>query len=92
MLLRQLFAEGAIDLAGALFDSLPTGHAGDFSWERVDGMLLGLAIGDALGNTSEGMLPAKRREQYGEIRDYVPHWRRKTSPRRPTTPSWPSGR
>ncbi len=49
-----------------------------FDWDRVDGMLLGLAIGDALGNTTEGMLPAKRRELYGEIRDYVPHWRRKT--------------
>ena len=78
-LLRQLFAEGAIDLRrGALFDSVPTDMPASFYWDRVDGMLLGLAIGDALGNTSEGMLPAKRREQYGEIRDYVPHWRRKT--------------
>src|SRR5271165_5580342 len=29
--------------------------------DRVRGMLLGLAIGDALGNTSEGMNPAERR-------------------------------
>ena len=40
-------------------------------------MLLGIAIGDALGNTTEGMRPADRREQYGEIRDYLPHWRSK---------------
>ncbi len=42
--------------------------------DRVRGMLLGLAIGDALGNTSEGMNPAGRRRRYGEIRDYLPNW------------------
>ncbi|GAB4451718.1 MAG: ADP-ribosylglycohydrolase family protein [Anaerolineae bacterium] len=36
-------------------------------------MLLGLAIGDALGITSEGKLPAHRHEMYGEIRDYLPN-------------------
>ena len=36
-------------------------------------MLLGLAIGDALGNTSEGMMPAGRRRRYGEIREYLPN-------------------
>jgi ADP-ribosyl-[dinitrogen reductase] hydrolase len=78
-LLRQLFAEGAVDLQrGALFDSVPPDLPASLDWDRVDGMLLGLAIGDALGNTSEGMLPARRREQYGEVCDYVPHWRRKT--------------
>ncbi len=40
-------------------------------WDRVEGMMLGLAIGDALGNPSESMLPGKRRERFGEIRDYV---------------------
>ena len=37
-------------------------------------MLLGLAIGDALGNTSESLTAAQRAEaQYGEIRDYLPN-------------------
>ena len=36
-------------------------------------MLLGLAIGDALGNTSEGMTPDERRRRYGVIRDYLPN-------------------
>jgi ADP-ribosyl-[dinitrogen reductase] hydrolase len=36
--------------------------------------MLGLAIGDALGNTSEGQLPSVRRERHGEIRDYLPNW------------------
>jgi len=35
-------------------------------------MLLGLAIGDALGNTSEGLSPVERRARWGEIRDYLP--------------------
>jgi ADP-ribosyl-[dinitrogen reductase] hydrolase len=42
-------------------------------WDRVEGMLLGLAIGDALGNTTEGNLPSIRYARYGEIRDYVPN-------------------
>jgi hypothetical protein len=41
--------------------------------DRVRGMLLGLAIGDALGNTSESMLPLQRKLKYGEMRDYLPN-------------------
>ena len=78
-LLDQLFATGTIDLhRGALFDEAPAPMPASCDWDRVDGMLLGLAIGDALGNSTEGMLPARRREAYGEIRDYVPHRRRGT--------------
>ena len=36
-------------------------------------MLLGLAIGDSLGNTTEGLLPDPRGEKYGTIRDYLPN-------------------
>jgi ADP-ribosyl-[dinitrogen reductase] hydrolase len=41
--------------------------------DRIAGMLLGLAIGDALGNTTEGLLPAERRARHGEVRDYLPN-------------------
>jgi ADP-ribosylglycohydrolase len=41
--------------------------------DRIEGMLLGLAIGDALGNTTEGLIPADRRRRFGEIRDYLPN-------------------
>jgi ADP-ribosylglycohydrolase len=41
--------------------------------DRVRGMLLGLAIGDALGNTSESQSPRDRHERYGEIRHYLPN-------------------
>jgi len=40
---------------------------------RLRGMMLGLAIGDALGNTSESQNPSDRFERYGEIRDYLPN-------------------
>lgn len=40
---------------------------------RVEGILVGLAIGDALGNTSESMSPARRLQTHGEIRDYLPN-------------------
>lgn len=36
-------------------------------------MLLGVAIGDALGNTSESMHPAERARHLGEVRDYLPN-------------------
>lgn len=40
--------------------------------DRVRGMLLGVAIGDALGNRTESMLPAEREAQYGRITGYLP--------------------
>ena len=41
--------------------------------DKVAGMLLGLAIGDALGNTSESLLPEERRRRHGWITDYLPN-------------------
>jgi len=41
--------------------------------DRYLGCLLGLAIGDALGNTTESILPGPRRQRYGEIRSYLPN-------------------
>jgi|TARA_Y100000031_G_scaffold139185_1_gene165695 ADP-ribosylglycohydrolase len=56
-----------------LFDE-PAPFAPDsVDFDRVCGMLLGLCIGDALGNTSEGMLPKHRFLAHGEIRDYLPN-------------------
>jgi len=70
--LDLLFETGQIDLRrGPLFDLSP-GPAG-VPWDRVEGMMLGLAIGDALGNTSESCLPQERRARHGEIRDYLPN-------------------
>ncbi len=72
--LETLLESGRIDLRrGALLDSDPGPLPQDFSFDRCEGMLLGLAIGDALGNTSESQNPDERRERYGEIRDYLPN-------------------
>lgn len=40
---------------------------------KVVGMMLGLAIGDALGNTSESLLPEVRRARHGWIDHYLPN-------------------
>jgi len=37
------------------------------------GMLVGLAVGDSLGNTCESMTPYSRRTTYGEVRSYLPN-------------------
>lgn len=41
--------------------------------DKVAGMMLGLAAGDALGNTSESQLPETRLHRYGWISDYLPN-------------------
>jgi ADP-ribosyl-[dinitrogen reductase] hydrolase len=57
----------------AFLSQAPSPLPEEFNFERVEGMLLGLAIGDALGNTTESMLPSMRRVTHGEIRDYLPN-------------------
>ena len=73
-LLRALADDGRLSLRfGEIFERPAPFRAGAVSWNRVRGMMLGLAIGDALGNTSEGQLPSRRRQRHGEIRDYLPN-------------------
>ena len=76
-ILSSLFESGKIDLnEGDLFRSQDLASQKDIDCDRIEGMMLGLAIGDSLGNTSEGMRPSQRRKSHGEIRDYLPnsHW------------------
>lgn len=75
-ILAELFAHRRIALSrGALLDEHPPAitTSPEALRDRVEGMLLGLAIGDSLGNACEGTPPAARAERYGEIRDYLPH-------------------
>src|SRR5947208_424307 len=53
--------------------NLPPPRGGRVEWDRVAGMLVGLAVGDSLGNTSESMPPSARRALHGEIRNYLPN-------------------
>lgn len=69
-----LFTNRKIDLRpGKLFDLPPSPLPASLDWERVEGMMLGLAIGDSLGRMTEGWLPDSRKHQFGEIRDYLPN-------------------
>ncbi len=73
-ILEALFSKNLIKLRrGQLFDSRPATMPNDFDFDRVEGMLLGLAIGDSLGRTCEGMSPTERQRRHGLIRDYLPH-------------------
>jgi ADP-ribosyl-[dinitrogen reductase] hydrolase len=75
---RAMIRAGAMRCSDSgIFDRRPSPPACDAGTlrDRVAGMLLGLAVGDALGNTSEGMTPSHRRAAYGEIRDYLPNRR-----------------
>ena len=71
----EIFEQHLINATrGPVFDQTPSPLPAAFDFGQVRGMLLGLAIGDALGNTSEGMTPAQRKSAHGEIRDYLPNW------------------
>ncbi len=73
----RLMTAGEIDIAqGQLFERAPgplrAGAEGGIDFDRVEGMMLGLAIGDALGRPTEGQSPAQRAAEHGEVRDYLP--------------------
>jgi len=73
-ILEQFLATGCIALQRSpLFDMPPGPMPETFDFARIEGMMLGLAIGDALGNTSESQHPAERLARYGEIRHYLPN-------------------
>lgn len=73
-LLDELFDDGRLQLGhGRLFNVAAASKTPEFDFDRIEGMLLGLAIGDALGNTSESQTPADRFRRHGEIRAYLFH-------------------
>jgi ADP-ribosylglycohydrolase len=74
-LLARLFDQGQIRLErrADVLDREPEPLPKDFDFDRIEGMLLGLAIGDALGNTTEGQSPAERTRDHGEITGYLPN-------------------
>jgi hypothetical protein len=62
-ILGKLFESNKIDLKrGDLFDTQPEAMPRKFDFNRIEGMMLGLAIGDSLGRTTEGWLPHQRRK------------------------------
>jgi len=71
--LKHMLSQGTIRLKDSdILYQAPLPLPESFRFEKVEGMLIGLAVGDALGATSEGREPAERKRQFGEIRDYVP--------------------
>ena len=72
-LAARVSSEGFLPAKSALLQGPRAKAAGAAPPDRIRGMLLGLAIGDALGNTSEGLSAAEREARHGEIRDYLPN-------------------
>lgn len=67
---EHLVRNSAIDIRRSdLFDTAPR-PIPNLDRDRLEGLFLGLAIGDALGNTSESLAPSDRHARFGEIRDY----------------------
>lgn len=71
---QRFLDNGTMNLRpGAIFAEVPKPIGPDVTFDPIQGMLLGLAIGDALGKGTEAWLPQKRRAVHGEITDYLPH-------------------
>lgn len=72
-LARQLSQDGHLKLRWTSWlDTVPEPIPQDVDLaDKLEGMLLGLAIGDALGNTTESMNPRDRHRQHGRIDDYL---------------------
>jgi len=84
-LAARVISEGYLPARSALLQGPDKILTGPVAPDRIRGMLLGLAIGDALGNTSEGLTAAERSVQHGEIRDYLAN--RRSGGRRVGLPS-----
>ncbi len=75
-LLKELMVNKKIRIQQSpVLHQTPTPLPASFGYEKIEGMLLGIAIGDALGATSEGLNPFERSKLFGEIRDFRPDWR-----------------
>jgi len=72
-LAARVISEGYLPARLALLQGPHEPIMGPAPPDRIRGMLLGLAIGDALGNTSESLTATERAEVHGEIRDYLPN-------------------
>lgn len=71
---QELIADGLMPIRWhACLDEDPELPAPVDLDNKIAGLLLGLAIGDALGNTSESLLPSTRRQRYGWITGYLPN-------------------
>ena len=75
-MLKELVAAHKIRMcwSSKIMESSISAGAQSISKDRVRGMLIALAIGDSLGNTTEAQLPSERRQERGETRDYLPNW------------------
>ncbi len=72
--LDTLFRSGRVPVQKSSFlDTPPNPLSQNADFSRIEGMMLDLAIGDALGITTEAWLPERRGSEYGEIRDYIPN-------------------
>ena len=70
--MRFLFSKNIIRAKESCFLYSNPEIIGDIDRDRIEGMLLGVAIGDSLGYPVESLLPKDKLNKYGEIRNYIP--------------------
>jgi ADP-ribosyl-[dinitrogen reductase] hydrolase len=72
-LLRKMLDEGKIRIQDSpLFHRALSPLPANFCFDRIEGMLLGVAIGDSLGAPTEGLEARDRHLKHGTIRHYIP--------------------
>src|SRR5208337_3754817 len=72
-LFDTLLGQGKLDLLyGPILKDVPQPLPATATWDKVEGMLLGIAVGDALGLPTEGIRGWNYRPRYPTPLDYLP--------------------
>lgn len=72
-ILKRLLEDQIIDINTPKFIFKAPKSMGKINFSKIEGMLLGIAIGDSLGNTSESKSVRLRNTKFGLITDYLPN-------------------
>ncbi|HNY12761.1 MAG TPA: ADP-ribosylglycohydrolase family protein, partial [Candidatus Wallbacteria bacterium] len=72
IIFEELLKAGKIKVRESNLFNVPVEIKTAVNFDKIEGMLLGVAIGDSLGFPTENMQPHERLKAHGEVIDYLP--------------------
>lgn len=68
---EELLLDKKIDIRDSVLFDTPVKCKEEVNFDKIEGMMLGLAVGDSLGNTTESMMPQDRLKKHSIVTDYL---------------------